>query len=373
YDPAALLLAVEMKRKRKSKGGVQLVARSTTSDIDVGNLSTDVNIPIEVNPAPTILTDPSKAQVQPEDIEDDYEEYPVIESANPELKIPDTIPDVEADLSSEIEALSPETSYAAQMALALTQVSLESTAESTVLIKDGEIAAFAGALPLEDIESIRDAVEGDWDAAPAQGRIRFLTMPITGMEYMLYARGLEDGFTLSLIFSGTKPLHAIRRQGKRMSEALAAIPQPDTIPEISIADVPADDSEEIVPDAIEIPDVGALTPVTLVLALRDPDDTMAETLRRLLAEGIQIQLAQKGWQLHTLDVEEDLIYLFVDAPESETSYEHIQTLKATATALMQQQFPGVNEEVWADAYMVLRPGREMTSDERQDFIHFLRM
>ncbi|MGB0387460.1 MAG: CBS domain-containing protein [Ardenticatenaceae bacterium] len=38
YDPAALLLAVEMKRKRKSKGGVQLVARSTTSDIDVGNL-----------------------------------------------------------------------------------------------------------------------------------------------------------------------------------------------------------------------------------------------------------------------------------------------------------------------------------------------
>ena len=80
-------------------------------------------------------------------------------------------------------------------------------------------------MPEEEIEELRGTIADDWDAAVNEVRIRFITAQGSGKDYMLYSRRTEDDFTLSLIFAGTTPLRDIRRQGQRLVDALATVPE----------------------------------------------------------------------------------------------------------------------------------------------------
>jgi CheY-like chemotaxis protein len=117
--------------------------------------------------------------------------------------------------------------YVAELALKLTQVSLELSVEASVLVENGEIIAYSGNLPREDIEAMRGQLEIDWNAEGDKSRIRFITLPDSGTDYMLFTCQTSSGHTLSMIFGGLTPLHVIRRQGKRLSEALAAVAPPE--------------------------------------------------------------------------------------------------------------------------------------------------
>src|SRR5690606_19345218 len=62
------------------------------------------------------------------------------------------------------EEVVPEDPYIAQLALNLTQFSLESSSEASVLTRGGEIVAFAGHLSPEEMTELRQGIGDDWDA-----------------------------------------------------------------------------------------------------------------------------------------------------------------------------------------------------------------
>lgn len=255
----------------------------------------------------------------------------------------------------------------AQMALVLTQLSLETTAEATVLIKQGEVIGRAGVLPNEDIDDIVATFGSGLEAAPTQGRIRFIVLPATGAEYMLYSRGVEGGFTLSMIFSGNMPLQAIRRQGKRMADALLAVP------EIDIPVVETRPDETAAPPEILV-DAGVLAPHTYLWLLQNEDAVLDDNTRTELSKRLTTYLRRQGWKVHTLDTGGDYVYLYADVPESKLNREHIRDLMQQSTDIISHVAPQFGTgNLWADGYLVLLPGRELRADEIQEFIHFMRV
>ena len=136
------------------------------------------------------------------------------------------------------------------------------------------------------------------------------------------------------------------------------------------------------PDAIEAPsevaiepeEIGSLTPYTFIWLVRDPetrlDDPLAEALEQTLAE----QLREAHWQIHTLDVQSDHIYLFAELPGDQTGNELIRGLIQRSISILYDSDPALGlETFWADSYLVLTPGREMDIAEQQQFIDFSRM
>jgi hypothetical protein len=155
-----------------------------------------------------------------------------VASHRAELERLATAPEVEAPAPPETITPPPaDDPYVAQLAVSLTQVSLELTAEATLLARQGRIVAYAGNLPQEDIGDLRAAVADDWEANPSESRIRFITLPSSGKDYMVYSRRTVSNFTLSMIFSGAMPLRVIRRQSDRLAGALASVPEVIAEPE----------------------------------------------------------------------------------------------------------------------------------------------
>ena len=272
----------------------------------------------------------------------------------------------------------PDNAYIAQIALSLTQVSLELAAEATLLTHNGEVVAVAGQLLPDDIAALQDELAqgaAEYGDAP---QIRFITLASNGKNYMLYSRHTEGDFTLSMVFADTTPLRDIRNQGKRLADALAAVPEmPLQLPaaasegfeEALEREEPEAHAAEIVPV-----DTGPLAPYTYVWLLRDPDRLFDEPVARAIAAGLRTQLTEQGWRVHQLDVRDEYVYLLADAPAETPAYELVSELKLRAGRIARTQNPSyVPETLWADSYLVLTPGRELTQDEITQFINFERL
>jgi REP element-mobilizing transposase RayT len=256
--------------------------------------------------------------------------------------------------------------YLAQLALSLTEVSLELTAEATLLARDQQIVAYAGRMDAEEIDELRGTIADDWDAAPGEVRIRFITAQGSGRDYMLYSRRTEDDFTLSLIFAGTTPLRDIRRQGKRLVDALRSVPEaPPAPPPIQAPTVPV---------KVEPLEVGARTPYAYVWLLRDPRAHLDSAVSQAIISGLNVQMREKQWAIQTLQVHEDYVYLLADVPGEELPYQTVRDLKRRSAEIAHAQNPAyAPERLWANSYLVVTPGRELDQEEIQQFINFDRM
>lgn len=256
-----------------------------------------------------------------------------------------------------------EEDYVAQMALSLTAASLEMTAEAALLARDQQIVAYTGRMPEEEVEELRGTIADDWDAAPGEVRIRFITAPGSGKDYMLYSRRTEADFTLSLIFAGTTPLRDIRRQGKRLVDALQSVPEAPDAPKPPPVSVAAE------PD-----DAAARTPYTCVWLLRDPGAHLDPAASQALTAGLNVQMREQGWTIRSLQVHEDYVYLLADVPGEEPAYQIMRDLKRRSAALAHAQNPAYTDNgLWADGYLVVTPGRDLDTEEIQQFINFERM
>lgn len=272
-------------------------------------------------------------------------------SVEPAAELPEPVP----------EPVYSEDDYIAQMALSLTDASLEMTAEASLLARDRQIVAYTGRMPEAEIEELRDTIADDWDAAPGEARIRFITAPGSGKDYMLYSRRTEADFTLSLIFAGTTPLRDIRRQGKRLVDALTSVPEaPATIPE-----APA-------PVAVEVDDT-TRTPYACVWLLRDPSAHLDSAASQAVTAGLNVQMREQGWTIRSLQVHEDFVYLLADVPGEEPAYKIMRELKRRSAALAHAQNAAYTDNgLWADGYLVVTPGRDLDVEEIQQFINFER-
>lgn len=394
--------------------------------VDSLELDPESHVPI---PEPGVPDPPLSEETDlpiPEDLSD-AEETPITEfSAEEEMEQEQafsqhpvdgfesmmTIQDESSEDTAELEELSPIT----QMALSLTQASLELTADATLLARDGEIVAFAGNMPIEDIEALRAGIDDDWEAGPDEARIRFVTLPDSGQDYMLYSRRTQGDFTLSMIFTANTPLRVIRRQSDRLVDALHDIPDiaPDEDSSLfddlkeqeelrklqeqvviqeeaareSTAQLMLDqiaiDGEADQPDPIldiesatlEPPPIhtGPLIAQTYLWLVRDADNPLEEQLAQTIESELSVYLTTQGWKISEVAVAQDYVYILADVPAETPTQDIVFDLKQRAASIAHE---GDNardpNDLWAESYAILTPGREMDTEEIQRYINFAQM
>lgn len=247
----------------------------------------------------------------------------------------------------------------AQLAVTMTQMMTDLTADATVLTRGNRIVAFSGEMPLDRFRALRHVIGDDWTAAGRQSRIRFVTLPESGLDYMLYSRGSVAEHALTMVFSGGRPLRDIRRQGDRMRQALDAAPGGD-LPAAASEESPSPSAEE------------ARQPFAFVWLVDDPARLLRKPVAEQLVFWLEVQLNSLDWKIHRLDVHQDFIYLRADVPGNASPDALVRTVMERARQIACSEDEALPRDLWADAYLVLQPGRDMSERELQRFLQFAR-
>ncbi|MCY4145699.1 MAG: response regulator [Chloroflexi bacterium] len=246
----------------------------------------------------------------------------------------------------------------AQLALTMTQRMTELTADASVLTQGKRIHAFSGDMPLDRFHALRQVIADDWAAQGDQSRVRFIRLPDGSANYMLYSRSTIAGFSLTAIFSGGRQLSEIRQQGEALVHALAAAPAPPTA-------APA--QTDIAP-----PPEAATQPFSFVWLLADSDLPLPKPVAEQVLFWLEVQLNSRGWTIHRLDVHGDFVYLYADVPGSASPDALIRDVMERSRQIACAEDRALPRELWADAYLVLQPGRDISDRELGRFLQFAR-
>ncbi len=247
----------------------------------------------------------------------------------------------------------------AQLAVTMTQKMTDLTADATVLTRDDRIVAFSGEMPLDTFRLLRRVIADDWTAESSQSRIRFIKLPESGLDYMLYSRGSVAAHTLTMIFAGGRQLRDIRLQADRMLQALES--------------APAEDAPEAASEELSTPSGSAARqPFAFVWLVDDPARLLQKPVAEQLVFWLEVQLNGLNWKIHRLDVHHDFIYLRADVPGSASPDSLVRTVMERAREIACSEDAALPSELWADAYLVLQPGRDMSERELQRFLQFAR-
>ena len=109
----------------------------------------------------------------------------------------------------------------------LTRLSLESAAQAALIIRDGEMWAYAGELPQPAAQEIAALVANYWKHNGGSDLARFVRLESNSSEYMLYATALAGDMILAVVFESETPFSQIRSQASRLARALASPPPPE--------------------------------------------------------------------------------------------------------------------------------------------------
>lgn len=282
------------------------------------------------------------------------------------------VPPVDAPASAPAQPrIDPFEEYIANLALSLTEVSLELTAEATMLSRGEDIVAYAGRMPDEDVTELGYIVAGDWDAGDEGARIRFITIPASGKDYLLYGRRTANDFTLTLVFAGTTPLRDIRRQSKRLLEALAEIPEVEVpLPDDMITEEGAE-SELFLPPQQTIINRAMYAYVWL---LRDANLRIPHDVAQAILSGLSLDLASQNWVVQDFQIADEYVYLLAEIPDVDMPYTVVDSLKARSAEIAASMNPAFDAQtMWANSYLIVAPGRPLTVDDIGPFIEFERM
>ncbi|MCY3834292.1 MAG: hypothetical protein OXG85_14865 [Chloroflexi bacterium] len=248
----------------------------------------------------------------------------------------------------------------AQLAVTMTQMMTDLTADATILTRDNQIVAFSGEMSLDKFRALRLAIADDWNAESNASRIRFINLPDYGRDYMLYSRGSVADFTLTMIFAGGRQLREIRQQGDRMLQALDAAPDREARDDPREAPAPAAAAE-------------MRQPFAFVWMVDDPKRLLQKQVAEQLVFWLEVQLNSLNWRIHRLDVHNDFIYLCADVPGQASPDALVRTVMDQARAIACAEDRALPQDLWADAYLVLQPGRDMSERELQRFLQFARV
>ena len=112
----------------------------------------------------------------------------------------------------------------------LTSLSLESSALAALIVREGQLWAYAGQLSQEAAQELAGNVVGylDLEQNPSKKSdlARFTTLEATHSEYLLYATSLGGKMVLALAFDTETPFNQIRTQASQLAKALASSPPP---------------------------------------------------------------------------------------------------------------------------------------------------
>lgn len=258
--------------------------------------------------------------------------------------------------------------YLRQLAIVMTQTMTELTAEATLLTRENAVVAYSGTLKPDDMKALRDAINDDWTADQNRSRLRFLTLPDGGGHFMLYSKGTLDDMTLSLVFAGDQSLSAINRQGERMLQAMTQVPavdinsvadESDTEPTLALGDGPGMRT-------------GSAQPITIVWLVADPTTPLSQNVAKQLVFWLEVQLNNLGWTVRRIDVHQDFVYLLADIPGVAAPDQIAKDLMTRSERIARWEDQTLPAELWADAYLVLQPGRDLEARELRGFLSFAR-
>lgn len=273
--------------------------------------------------------------------------------------------DAQPDFGAEMPSWPPLSSresdpLLAQLAVTMTRMMSDLTADATVLTQGNRIVAFSGDLALGDFRAIRGVIADDWAADGGQSRIRFVKSPETESEFMLCTRSTVGGHCLTLVFAGSKHLRDIRLQGDRMLRALADAPENGDLAGVD----DGADTESVTSDARQ--------PFAFVWMVADPALALRKELAEQLVFWLEVQLNSLNWRVHRLDVHQDFIYLYADVPARASPEYLARTVMERSRKIACSEDSALPADLWADAYLVLQPGRDMGERELRDFLQFAR-
>ena len=257
-----------------------------------------------------------------------------------------------------------------QLAAIMTQMMSNLTAEATVLTRDSALIAFSGGMSPEAFKSLRVAIGEDWAARQNSARLRFVTVPKDGKDYMLYSKATVHDLTLSLIFAGDRSLSAISEQGDRLLQALAdgvgdAGGYSDSTPDHDSARSQSASDSELASQ------LGNL-PYGFVWLTADPVVQLSRALANQIVFWLEVQLNGLGWNLRRLDVYQDFIHLVANVPASDAPDALIRGLMEHSARIIRSEDTSMPEDIWADTYLVVQPGRELDARELVKFLHIAR-
>jgi len=105
----------------------------------------------------------------------------------------------------------------------LTRLTLESAAQAVMIVRQGQLWAYAGQLSQPTVEELTPKIaqhkqEGDL--------VRFIRLQATQAEHLLYATSIAEGVVLALVFDAETPFSTIRSQVNLLVQSLS-ITTPD--------------------------------------------------------------------------------------------------------------------------------------------------
>ncbi len=279
----------------------------------------------------------------------------------------------------------------AQAAVQLTQFSLESSAQATMLSRPGRLLAISGDLP--NSETLFKIVDDAWQTTTtvSDSLIRFITLPEVG-EFLLYSAQVENGMTLSMIFHADTPVRAIRRQARRLSESLDLIPETPESPAAittpsrptglrppeglreTVAEQDTASAAEDIPARTAGDESGPYTAYTCLWLSSDPGLELQGDLVSGLSTWLQDLTQQNAWELEELDIWPDYLLLTLSVPQKLLPDDVMARLMDETSRLSVDYFPDLVREgpLWADGYYVVSPARALTEREIARFITYQR-
>ncbi len=118
----------------------------------------------------------------------------------------------------------------------LASLSLETSAEAALIVRDNALWAYAGKLSQAAINELVECLVSFWEgnqhttvttaltSHQMDDMVRFIRLEATSGEYMLYGTSLGKGMVLSLVFETNTPFSAIRNEVNFLAKALATPP-----------------------------------------------------------------------------------------------------------------------------------------------------
>jgi REP element-mobilizing transposase RayT/DNA-binding NarL/FixJ family response regulator len=148
----------------------------------------------------------------------------------------------------------------------LTSLSLETAAQAALIIRNGQLWAYAGQLPQTGAQELAHQLATFWESGtrypegiPSKGNrsvgsgdiVRFIHLDSTQGMYMLYATAFSKDMVLALAFDSETPFSKIRRQAWHLARALASPPGTQIPP---YADFQSRTTNLTVSEPAELPD-----------------------------------------------------------------------------------------------------------------------
>jgi REP element-mobilizing transposase RayT len=114
---------------------------------------------------------------------------------------------------------------ASRAAQYLTRLSLESGSLAALILKNGELWAYAGSLLEAGANELAQAIARDWASNGGIDMARFVRLPSSNEDYMVYATNLADQKVLAVIYDAETPFSKIRSETGKLAKALVTAPQ----------------------------------------------------------------------------------------------------------------------------------------------------